>query len=212
LKEGITGQVQIGYVGTVMHSLLPGILKVMKKKYPDINTVFQELTNIKQVTALRSGDIDIGFIRTPLSARDITVKPVYTETFSLILSLSHPLSKLNEISMKELEGEPFISFSRECAPGMVDNIIGMCNKEGFSPHIVHESSQINSVVRLVESNLGYSIVPTSVKAGYNLKVKFYELSDFPERAEMSLAYNPRNLTPATEKVIDLILGSFKYQS
>ena len=62
------------------------------------------------------------------------------------------------------------------------------------------------MVRLVESNLGYSIVPTSVKSGYDLKLKFFELTQFPERAELSLAYNTENLTPISKKVIELILG------
>jgi DNA-binding transcriptional LysR family regulator len=116
------------------------------------------------------------------------------------------MAKLENIKLKDFADEPFMSFCRNCAPGLYDRIITLCNRVGFSPKIIHESSQINSVVRLVESQLGYSIVPTSVKKGYNLQVKFMELDQCPERAELALAYHTDYLTPIIEKFIDLVLS------
>jgi len=44
---------------------------------------------------------------------------------------------------------------------MVDQITALCNRLGFSPRLVHETSQLHSVLRLVESGLGYAIVPSA---------------------------------------------------
>lgn len=205
LGEGHAGQIKIGYVGSAMHSVLPEVLKVIQKELPDIHTSMFELRNLDQIAALKDGSLDIGFIRTPITLEGLHINPIFSETLSVILPRSHPLAKSKRLKLSDLSSEPFISFCRECAPGLFDCIIGLCNKEGFSPRIIHESSQINSVVRLVESGLGYSIVPSSVKQGYNIKVQFHELANYPERAELALAYHEFR-TPTSEKVTDLILA------
>lgn len=204
IDQGVYGQLRIGYVGAVMHSLLPQVLKELRSQYPDISTLLSELGNESQIAALKNGQLDIGFIRTPMEADQIMAIPICQETFSIILSSDHPLGRQKHIELQSLAAEPFIGFSRDCAPGMVDRIIGICNNAGFSPNKLHETSQINTILRLVESNLGYSIVPSSVCLGYNLKIKYYELTDIPDRAEISLIYNPASITPLTQNAINLV--------
>ena len=206
LEDGVEGHIKIGYVGSAMHSVLPLVLSEIKNNLPGIHTTMFELKNPDQIAGLRYGSLDIGFIRTPITVEGMTIEPIFSETLSVILPISHDLAGSDRMSIQDLAEEPFISFCRECAPGLFDRIIGVCNSEGFSPRIVHESSQINSVVRLVESGLGYSIVPTSVKQGYNVRVRFYELDDYPERAELALAHNPDRTTPISKRVIGLVRG------
>ena len=204
MKEGVSGEVRIGYVGAVMHSVLPGLLLELRRSFPDIHAVLSELTNEGQIAGLRAGAIDLGFIRTPVSAPDLAVRPVFSEAFSLIVPGSHPLARSRSAPLARLAGEPFIGFARDCAPAMVDAIIRLCGRAGFSPRIVHVTSQINSIVRLVESGLGWSIVPSSVKNAYRLNVRFYDLDRFPERAELSVAHNPLRLTPVAAKVLTAV--------
>lgn len=208
IDQGIRGQLRIGYVGAVMYSLLPRVLKKLRTQYPDISTVLSEMGNETQIAALKSGQIDIGFVRTPMELEHIMVRPICRETFSIIISSDHPLGAQDHIELSDLAAEPFICFSRDCAPGMVDRIIGICNRAGFSPNKIHESSQINTILRLVESNLGYSIVPSSVCFGYNLKIKYFELTGIPDRAEISLIYNPAFITPLVQNAIQLVAEYF----
>jgi DNA-binding transcriptional LysR family regulator len=208
IAQGSVGQLRIGYVGAVMHSLLPYVLKELRSKYPDISTILSEMGNEAQIAAIKDDQIDLGFIRTPMEVTDVIVMPIYQETFSIIISSDNQLAALDCIELRDLATEPFISFSRECAPGMVDRIIGICNQAGFSPNKIHETSQINTILRLVENNLGYSIVPSSVCFGYNLRIKYHELTDIPDRSEISLIYNPALLTPLTQNAIQLVTEYF----
>jgi DNA-binding transcriptional LysR family regulator len=204
LNEGQVGQIKIGYVGSAMHSVLPEVLTQIQRKLPGTHTSMTELMNLDQIVGLKTGSLDIGFIRTPMTIDGLCIQRVFSETLSVILPLSHPLAGAEEVRPAHLAKEPFIGFCRECAPGLFDSIIGLCNRDGFSPRIVHESSQINSVVRLVESGLGYSIVPTSVKKAYNVRVRFHNLDAYPERSELALAYHPDHLTPTSRRVIEIV--------
>lgn len=210
LKTGKAGSLTIGYVGAVMHSFLPMVLSEIVKKYPGINTRLNELDNESQMKELRNSSIDIGFLRTPLPGDDIIMEQVYSETLSAIISEDHPLAGKKKITLSDLSGEPFIAFTTRCSPGLRNSIISVCNRAGFVPRITHETSQINTILRLVECNLGYSIIPTSVKMGYNLNVRFIELNKYPERTEVYLAYNPSNDNPIIRNIIQLV-NSFPFK-
>ncbi len=205
MKKGTVGQIKIGYVGDFMHSIFPDILCALKQSYPKIETILFESDTESQISALRTGFIDIGFIRTPIEVKDIIMNPIYGETFSLILSKSHPLSSRKKMPLKELAEEPYIGFSPKCPPPLSKSVMSICNREGFSPKVVHRALQINSIVKLVENNIGYSLIPIGPKAVFKENVKFFELKNYPERAEISLAYNPKFVDEVPMKVVDLIL-------
>ncbi len=205
MKNGTVGQIKIGYVGDFMHSIFPDILHALKQAYPKIETILLESDTESQISALRTGFIDIGFVRTPIEVKDIIIKPIYEETFSLILSKSHPLSSRKKMPLKELAEEPYIGFSPKCPPPLSKSVMSICNKAGFSPKVIHRALQINSIVKLVENNVGYSIIPIGPKAVFKENVKFFELKTYPERAEISLAYNPKFIDEIPIKVVDLIL-------
>ncbi|TFH11524.1 MAG: LysR family transcriptional regulator [Candidatus Atribacteria bacterium] len=204
MKEGMAGVVRIGYVGSAMHSILPGLLRELSERYPEIHPEFFELDNDTQIRELTSGLIDIGFVRTPLHAEGLALLAVLEETFSLVLSADHRLAADPDISLDALADEPYVGFCRECAPSLADQILKICNDAGFSPRIVHSTSQLNALLRLVESGFGYSIVPTSVRSGYNLNLRFVELVHVPHRAQLSAIYNPQLLSSTAKTVLDLI--------
>ena len=204
MKVGTAGFVRIGYVGSAMHSVLPTLLRVLQERHPEIYPELFELGNDAQVRGLKSGEIDVGFARTPISAEGLVTRSVFDETFSLILPFGHRLADASDLELEALADEPFIGFCRDCAPGMADQILQICNNAGFSPRIVHSTTQLNALLRLVESGLGYSIVPSSVRAGYDLKLRFVDLVHIPQRAQLSAIYDPQLLSNTARTLIELI--------
>ena len=153
IDQGIVGQINIGYVGAAMHCVLPNLLVRLRKTYPEVSTVMKELGTESQVRAIRSAELDVGFVRTPLEINDLQVKSIFEEKFALVLPKENEFDGSPKRKLRALADEPFISFSRDCGPAFVDSIINICNKCNFSPRIVHEASQINTIIRLVESGL-----------------------------------------------------------
>lgn len=188
IEQGLVGQLSVGYVGAAMHCILPDILCMLQECFPDITTNLLELSNEEQIRSIQSGRIDVGFVRTPIRIEGVVAKTVFLEKFVLVLPEQYSLTTEQSPDLADLANAPFISFARDCGPGLVDTIVKICNKAGFAPRIVHETSQINSILRLVESGLGYSIVPVSAKYGYQLRVRYIELNQYEETAALSLIY------------------------
>ncbi|MBN1271436.1 MAG: LysR family transcriptional regulator [Candidatus Aminicenantes bacterium] len=206
IRKETAGVIRFGFVDDVLYTILPKILHELKKKYPGIDTVLSTLNTEFLINTLRARLVDIAFIRTPVQAKDIAVHPLTKDTFSLILPLSHPLASKKNISLKELAEEPFVGLSRYCTPSLKNAIVSICSKAGFLPRIVHETGNINTIIRIVENNLGYSIIPSGAKKTCKSDVRFFELKEYPERAELSLAYNPEAVSGVAKSAIDLILS------
>jgi len=195
-------QLRVGYVASAMHSILPGVLNSLKKEL-DIHIVLTELKNREHVEALRAGQIDIGFLRNRAENKDLVSAKVFTETFSLILPLGHPLAKKNKIALSKIAEDPFIGLNYYCVPVLGDAIRSICRQAGFSPRVAHETSEINSIARLVESGMGYSIIPTSMRTAYAGHVKFIELDQYQERAHLFLMYK-KDVKLVVKESVDLI--------
>ena len=75
---------------------------------------------------------------------------------------------------------------------------------GFSPIVSHNSVHASTIFRLVENNLGISIVPTILQHGYNMDVKFIELKNVSQRTVLSVAWNVNNRNPMLKNIMEFI--------
>jgi DNA-binding transcriptional LysR family regulator len=93
---------------------------------------------------------------------------VYTDYLHLVLPSGHPLTRNlaadGTIAIKRLSGERFVLLHRQAAPGLYDEVLAFCRRAGkFSPHVVNEAGLMSTVLLLVESGIGVSIVGGSVR-------------------------------------------------
>ncbi len=203
INQGHSGHINIGYVGATMHSILPELLLKLKQHFPNINTTLLELSNEDQISGIKSGRIHVGFVRTPIQIDGITSQAVLREKFTLVLPKRFKIKKGIDHPLKALKNEPFIAFARDCGPALVDSALSICKKAGYTPNVTHESTQINAMLRLVEVELGYTIVPKSVKKGYELKLQFIDLDEFEEWAELNMIYNAEAMHPIINNLLRL---------
>ena len=75
---------------------------------------------------------------------------------------------------------------------------------GFSPMISHYAVNASTIFRLVENNFGISIVPTSLKLGYDMEIKFIELKKNPQRTTLRIVWNDTNTNPILGNILKLI--------
>lgn len=103
ISQGTLCQLNFGYVGAVIHSFLPFVLKELKNLYPHVNTVLSEMTSDAQILALKNGLFDIGLIKSPIETNHLIAKPIFRETFSIIFSSDHSLAGHDHIPLTILQ-------------------------------------------------------------------------------------------------------------
>lgn len=163
ISRGERGQLVVGFVSSAAYNVLPPILQSFRKAVPNVALELRELTTVQQLAWLAEGQIDIGFVRPPVAESGIEAEIILQEPLIAALPEAHPLCQRSQISMRSLANEPFILFPRALAPGLHDPIISLCQQHGFSPTVVQEAIQMQTIVSLVAAEMGVAIVPASLQ-------------------------------------------------
>lgn len=202
IHEGVSGKLRVGYISSVYHNHLIQVLKEIPAVFPYVKTSLYEVPTSRQIKALEDGKLDIGIVRTPVQSEKLKVIPLFEDPFMVVIPASSPtLADADELA-EFLKYQQFIFFNQDYAPDYYGKLREICRRMGFNPDIVHEANNMHSILRLVESGLGVSIVPASLKDQYAyLKLSFIPLESVKVSTEVVIAFKAENKHPATAWVI-----------
>lgn len=162
LGRGEEGTLTVGFSGSVMFTELPAAIQSYRRRYPKVELRLRELVTTAQIAALLNGTLDLAYLRDGDPTEGIRITTLLKEKYVAVLPEAHPLAQRRSLSVKALEGEPFIMFARRMGPLAYDRTIACCERSGFRPNIVQDAPQWLTLVRLVAAGLGVSLAPACV--------------------------------------------------
>ncbi|MEO0868039.1 MAG: LysR substrate-binding domain-containing protein [Cyanobacteria bacterium J06642_11] len=186
--RGEVGSLAIAFVSSAMYSLLPAYLKRFREQYPQVNVVLHELSTQEQIQALLDNRLDIGFMRPPVEHKTLEVRSVLQESLVAAVPENHRLTMNKQISVADLRQELFVLFPRAKAVHLYDQIIGMCQQNGFSPNVVQQAVQMQTILSLVTAELGVAIVPESLCNLQRRGVYFLPFVESTPQAEVYMVW------------------------
>jgi LysR family hydrogen peroxide-inducible transcriptional activator len=158
-RTSITGLVSVGVIPTIAPYFLPSMLAAFSRKWPLVHiTVVEEITALL-LDKLRSGSIDVAVVALPVPVRSQEFEsfPLMTEKLFAALPKGHALATRREVSLGELQGEPFLLLrDGHC---FRETAVEACKRARLIPQIVFESGQFSSILGMVSAGVGVSIVP-----------------------------------------------------
>ena len=204
IASGKIGELRIGFLGSASNQVLPDLLSKLNSQQPLISTSLEELSNAVQVEMIEKDKLDLGFVRLASVPNDLEMKVVLRDSFSLVVPKDHPIQTKDFHSVNQFRDESFVLFSSDYSNLYYEQIIGICRDAGFSPRIRHKSVHALTIFKLVENKMGVAIVPTSLKEGYELNVRFMQIPEIPQFTELSAIWKAGNRNPALKQVLPLI--------
>jgi DNA-binding transcriptional LysR family regulator len=174
VARGDIGSLSIGF-GFHTFDLVPRIVARLKKISPEVHIGLRDMSTREQVAALRSMEIDVGFIRLPAS-REFNQKSVVED--ALVLVSSSALSKsVRPISLNDYRQEPFVMMSSQRSPTFRRHAIDLCAKHGFVPKIVQEANDVPTLMALARAGIGLTFLPASACKTRLVGVKVHPIPD-----------------------------------
>jgi DNA-binding transcriptional LysR family regulator len=206
IARGELGELEIGFTGPALSSLLPTIVQQFRISHPNIQLRLNELRTPEQVAALMSGQLHIGFLHPPIDNKTLNLETIYRERLALVLPLSHPLAQSSNtcISLKELKQEPFILFPRHIGPVLYDRILSMFQKAGFSPNIVQEVIPQQTTLSLVAVGIGVALMQESLSHIGHSGVIFKPIKEQTPELELAIAWHPDTHHPVLESFLNTV--------
>ncbi|HWD65171.1 MAG TPA: LysR substrate-binding domain-containing protein [Solirubrobacteraceae bacterium] len=163
IGSGQAGRLRINFVGSALVSIIPAAVQAFRRDRPGVEVEMRERPTAEQLRAVRSGSVDLGFVRPPIDDLDgLRAEVVLREPTVAVLPSSHPLAEGGRISMSRLAGEPLVLFPRSQASGYHDLLISALARGG-PPRVVQYAPEMTTIVGLVAAGLGVSLVPRSVE-------------------------------------------------
>jgi DNA-binding transcriptional LysR family regulator len=188
--RGQTGRIRAGFAGAVyFQPLVPRIVRAYRESHPGVVISPEQSNTPRLLAGLRGGEIDVAFVRPPLSdAEGIAVENLVDEDTVIVVPRSHPRADGGSMPIAALAEETLILFPRAIGPGLYDAVISSCQRAGFSPRLGEEAPQIPSIVHMVAAGFGVSIVPQSIEQIRAEGVVYLSIIGDAPRAPISLAY------------------------
>ncbi|WP_174365681.1 LysR substrate-binding domain-containing protein [uncultured Caballeronia sp.] len=172
LQNGSAGKVHVGALPTLISTIMPKALTLLKQDAPQTNVSIVEGRMSALLQDLRRGDLDMIVGRLPnksdtvgLQEQALLVTPI-----KLVTGRSHPLASRKEVQWADLEGYPWIlpppgsllreplenTFARHGLP-MPSNYI-----ETLSTHLIRAYIQLNDAIALHTVDILYPYADVSL--------------------------------------------------
>jgi DNA-binding transcriptional LysR family regulator len=190
--SGKVGRLRIGFISTAGTEIVPDIVRQFRELNPEVEFSLRNILTAEQVQMLENGSLDIGFLRLPIGGYPaLDVVTVHREPFVLVVPSSHPLAKRKSVRLRELAGQDFVMYERTYAPGFHDLIFGMLSDARIVPNVCQTAGEIPTLVSLVASGMGITILPASVVKHYVAPVVAREILDRIPMSEIGIAVSKR---------------------
>ena len=182
--NGKAGLLRIGFGIASLAAGLPGILTRFRRHFPEVQVSMRDMSTPDQIAALEQGDIDVGFVRLPAERAELVTVPVLEE----VLVAAVPRGMSYRKGLSGLRNEPFVVISRSVSASFFDHLVETCRAAGFSPRIVQEVNELFTVLNLVQSGLGVSLVPRSASLMRVPNVRLLDTNQAEAKWRIGLAW------------------------
>src|SRR6202166_2504088 len=156
-KVSVVGSLTVGVIPTIAPYFLPSRLKSFTRQFPQARlTVVEEITPVL-LERLRASTIDVAVLALPIRGHEFDTFALLTERLFAAIPKKHALAGRRSLNLKDLRKEPFLLLrDGHC---FRDTAIAACDRARLNPQIIFESGQFSSILGMVGSGMGVSIVP-----------------------------------------------------
>lgn len=155
-KEEAEGEVKLGIATTIAPYILPKLFKYLSQYHPKIRLVVEEarVDDLKQ--HLERAELDVALMATPVASEELLEIPLYKERFFAYVSESDPLYEKEELDTMELTSDNVWTLRESYCPRSGAMPFCQCN---ISRNAVYKAGGIETLLRTVDENGGYSVIP-----------------------------------------------------
>lgn len=158
MKGEVSGALKVGCIPTIAPYLLPLFLQEFSANHPDLIIEMKEITTNEIVRLLKTRELDIGIVSTPIGESELTEYPLYQEPFVLF---NMAKKQRTDLHIKDITWDNFWLLKEgHC---MSDQVIDICNfpDSDFQSHtnLLLKAGSIDSLIRFVKAYQGKTFLP-----------------------------------------------------
>jgi len=202
---GRRGHLRIGLCLSTL-TLAPPLIAAYRAQHPHIGVTLNDLSSAEQTRRMFAGKLDVGFVRLP-AAPGLSAFAVIDESLALAVPQQAKWKRL-PAKLEEFNELGFIALARHRGPGTAAMIDAWCAERGFTPRVIQQADDIQSVLAGVAAGVGVAFVPS--RAQYLLRdAKVLRLKDASAQWRVGLAWQTERDDPVVARFVDYVRAAMK---
>jgi DNA-binding transcriptional LysR family regulator len=207
---GKAGMLRVGFVELLSwHGVVPDSFRRFRCRQPDVELDLQPLRSVEQVEAVRSGQLDAGFIFT-LAEPDEDFAQMLVAQHKVVLAAprGHSVTRIKRLRLRDLRDAPFVWFLRSANPLFYERIMKACIRGGLStPHIVQHAVDHATALSLVSCRLGVAFVSETTRWQCPRGVKLLPIADLDLPVPIYLIWRKDNQSALLQRFVEQVEAS-----
>jgi LysR family hydrogen peroxide-inducible transcriptional activator len=151
------GVLRIGLPSTIGPYLLPTVVPVLHRTYPDLKLYVREELPQTIPRTLEEGGYDMAIIPVPIRGDDFAVAELFREPLYLTIAADHPLARKPKVERTDLRGQEILTLG----PGhqLHDVVLALCEEFGARVRLDYEGTSLDMLREMVITGLGITFMP-----------------------------------------------------
>ncbi len=204
IGRGEAGRVELGVIGTAMWGKMRPVMRRFLKEHPNVEVLFRENMPAMQMAMLERRELDAGVWRMATApSPGFTSLRLHESSFLVAMPEEHPLAARKAIPLATLRNEYFVTM-----PSIHTDwtfLQRVCQSAGFSPMIIREVMEPQTVLAMVSMGIGITLIADSYAQMAWPGVAFRPLEErIP--ADLYIVYDQHQATPALEKLVAALVN------
>lgn len=156
----VNGELKIGIIPTLAPYLLPLFLREFQTSYPDVKLIISEHTTDTITEKLKSGQIDVGILSTPLHDQSIKEHILFYEKYFLYINAKETgFNKQYVLPANINIDRLWLLEEGHCMRSQILNFCELKKQHEVTEKLHYEAGSIETLKNLVEKNFGITIIP-----------------------------------------------------
>lgn len=199
-------KIKIGITPIVGAMIFPDIFGKFHSQYPQFKASFIEEGSLVIRELLEKGEIDLGLLIIPSELVGLEKIIIANEPIHVCFANHHLLSGCLTVPFDQLKNYPFILFKEDTYSRQM--VLAECKKYQINPDIAFSSRQIETIIGLIETGVGISLLPERIITKHS-NVSSCRLAE-PMTIQIGVAWNSdRYLSKAGNAFIDFVSENFR---
>jgi LysR family hydrogen peroxide-inducible transcriptional activator len=159
-QDPLQGPFRLGVIPTAGPYLLPLLLPVLRRRWPQLQLLLREEMTAALLERLRAGSLDAAILSLPLDGNDLRWEPLLSEPILLALPCGHPLAGRERVAPPALAAEPVILLEEgHC---LREQSLAVCDAAGLGRRRDDvQAAGLESLRQMVMAGIGIALVPES---------------------------------------------------